>query len=77
MVSQLLPVEEAEHDEWLEKVTENIQKQSLVSPVLETQHIELAIQVTFFVYLFVFLQDDIILLHVEVLLFYYTFAGLH
>lgn len=73
MVSQLLPIEEAEHDEWLEKLTENIQKQSLVSPVLEKQHIELAIQVTIFVYL----QDDIILLHVEVFLFCYTFAGLH
>lgn len=48
MVSQLLPVEEAEHDEWLEKVIENIQKQSLVSPVLEKQHIELAIQVMIF-----------------------------
>ena len=49
MVSQLLPVEEAEHDEWLEKVIENIQKQSLVSPVLEKQHIELAVQVMIFI----------------------------
>lgn len=49
MVSQLLPVEEAERDEWLEKVIENIQKQSLVRPVLEKQHIELAIQVMTFV----------------------------
>jgi len=48
MVSQLLPVEETEHNEWLEKVIENIQKQSLVSPVLEKQHIELAIQVMIF-----------------------------
>ncbi|GFG31082.1 hypothetical protein Cfor_00693, partial [Coptotermes formosanus] len=44
MVSQLLPVEEAEYDEWLEKLIEQIQKQSLVSSVLEKQHIELAIQ---------------------------------
>jgi hypothetical protein len=40
-----LPVEEAEYDEWLEKLIEHIQKQSLVSPILEKQHIELAIQV--------------------------------
>lgn len=49
MISQLLPVEEAEYDEWLEKMIENIQKQSLVSPVLEKQHIELAIQVMLFI----------------------------
>jgi hypothetical protein len=45
LVTQLLPVEESEHDEWLEKLTEHIQKQSLVSPVVEKQHIQLAIQV--------------------------------
>jgi hypothetical protein len=49
MVSQLLPLEEAQHDEWLEKLIEHIQKQSLVSPVLEKHHIELAIQVMFFI----------------------------
>jgi phosphoribosylformylglycinamidine (FGAM) synthase PurS component len=40
-----LPVEESEYDEWLEKLTEHIQKQSLINPVVEKQHIELAIQV--------------------------------
>jgi hypothetical protein len=67
MVSQLLPVEEAEYDEWLEKLIEQIQKQSLVSSVLEKQHIELAIQVMFFISLglcnFIALSCVIILLY--------------
>jgi hypothetical protein len=45
LVTQLLPVDEAEYDDWLEKLIEHIQRQSLVSPVLEKQHIELAVQV--------------------------------
>ncbi|XP_069698977.1 DNA polymerase epsilon subunit 2 [Periplaneta americana] len=44
LVSQLMPVDEAEHDEWLEKVAEYVQKQSLVSPIVAKEHIELAIQ---------------------------------
>lgn len=47
LVTQLLPVEEAEYDEWLEKLIEHIQRQTLVSSVLEKQHIELAIRVMF------------------------------
>ncbi|KAJ4426622.1 hypothetical protein ANN_26420, partial [Periplaneta americana] len=44
LVSQLMPVDEAEHDEWLEKVAEYVQKQSLASPIVAKEHIELAIQ---------------------------------
>lgn len=50
LVTQLLPVEEAEYDEWLEKLLEHIQRQTLVSPVLEKQHIELAIRVMLVLY---------------------------
>jgi hypothetical protein len=45
LVTQLLPLEESEYDEWVEKLTEHIQNQSLISPIVEKHHIELAIQV--------------------------------
>ncbi|PSN37360.1 DNA polymerase epsilon subunit 2 [Blattella germanica] len=44
LIGQLMPVEEAEHDEWIEKITEHLQKQSLASSVIEKEHIELALQ---------------------------------
>ena len=61
LAAQLAPVEEAEHGEWLEKITEHIQKQSLVSPIVEKDNIELALQVNkrlFNFCLFFFLQNS-------------------
>jgi hypothetical protein len=69
LVTQLLPIEEAEYDEWLEKLTEHIQKQSLVSPVLEKQHIELAIRVMFSVIYFNYSLCSLIINFVLVLKF--------
>nr|CAD7430037.1 unnamed protein product [Timema monikensis] len=44
LVEQLRPIEAREREEWLDKLTDYVQKQSLISSVIEKEHIETAIQ---------------------------------
>lgn len=45
LMVQLDPLTDSERKEWLDRLTDHIQRQSLNSPVIEKDHIEKAIQV--------------------------------
>lgn len=47
LVNLFLPLEENTHEEWLQKIIEHVQKQTLETPAVEKVNIELAIQVCF------------------------------
>lgn len=44
-MGQLEPLNAVEREEWLERLTEHIQRQSLTSPLIDKDQIECAIQV--------------------------------
>lgn len=45
LVEQLMPLGEAEREEWLDNITTHIQTQGLKTPNVEITHIERAIKV--------------------------------